>query len=364
MNQRNITAAEVLLPTTDLSNDLPFYIGKLGFRLDEIFPADYPTVALLSGHSLQIRIDQNAEIPPGTLRLICNNPEEFANGATSLSAPNGTTIEIVDANPPIVAPKTQHSFSVRHLKDNAPWVIGRAGMNYRDLIPGRLGGSIIASHIRIPGGGKVPDMVHYHKIGFQLIYCYRGWVKVVYEGQGEPLTLRAGDCVNQPPQIRHRVLEASPDIEVIEIGVPADHITSIDHEMELPTPGLEPGRIWDGQKFCHNLVKEADWKPWRMAGFEARDTGMADATNAVAGVSIARPIGGAQSQTSSHNTDILFTFVLEGTMTLESIDRPKATLAPGDAFVIPPNHQTNYTDCSTDLELLEVSLPGVFDTSK
>jgi hypothetical protein len=45
---------------------------------------------------------------------------------------------------------------VRRLKDNTPWVIGRAGMRYRDLIPGRLGGSIIASHIRILDAGPVP----------------------------------------------------------------------------------------------------------------------------------------------------------------------------------------------------------------
>ena len=32
---------------------------------------------------------------------------------------------------------------------------GRAGMLYRDLIPGRLGGRFIASHISIPEGGPV-----------------------------------------------------------------------------------------------------------------------------------------------------------------------------------------------------------------
>ena len=44
-------------------------------------------------------------------------------------------------------------------------------MQYRDLIPSRLDGSIIASHIRIPDGGPVPELVHYHTVGFQLIYC-------------------------------------------------------------------------------------------------------------------------------------------------------------------------------------------------
>ena len=119
------------------------------------------------------------------------------------------------------------------MADQAPWVIGRAGMEYRDLIPSRLGGSIIASHIRIPDGGPVPDMVHFHSVGFQLIYCYKGWVDLVYEDQGPPFRLHAGNCVIQPPEIRHRVLFASENIEVIEIGVPAEHVTTIDHALRV-----------------------------------------------------------------------------------------------------------------------------------
>jgi len=37
-------------------------------------------------------------------------------------------------------------------------------------------------------------------------------------------------------------------------------------------------------------------------------------------------------------------------------------LAPGDAFVIPPGMATRYRAVDDDLELLEVSLPGVFET--
>jgi hypothetical protein len=47
-------------------------------------------------------------------------------------------------------------------------------MIYRDLIPGRLGGRFIASHIAIPQGGPVADWVHYHLIRFQMIFCRRG----------------------------------------------------------------------------------------------------------------------------------------------------------------------------------------------
>jgi quercetin dioxygenase-like cupin family protein len=80
-------------------------------------------------------------------------------------------------------------------------------MLYRDLIPGRLGGRYIASLISIPKGGPVADWVHFHRIALQLIYVRSGWVRVVYEDQGEPFVMRAGDLVLQPPQIRHRVLE-------------------------------------------------------------------------------------------------------------------------------------------------------------
>ena len=222
--------AEVLLPTKELRDDIPFFTKVLGMRMDEIFPADDPSVAVFSGFGLRVRVQKGADMAPGVLRILCDDPILIAGGKTQLMAPNGTRIDIVALASPVVMPPTTHEFVVRRMADQAPWVIGRAGMEYRDLIPSRLGGSIIASHIRIPDGGPVPDMVHFHSVGFQLIYCYKGWVDLVYEDQGPPFRLHAGNCVIQPPEIRHRVLFASENIEVIEIGVPAEHVTTIDHD--------------------------------------------------------------------------------------------------------------------------------------
>jgi len=362
----NIQAAEVSLPSQDLTADLAFYTQELGFRLDMIFPADDPAVAVLSGHGLRLRLERGAAVAPGALRLLCLDPDAFAGGRRELTAPNGVRIQIVDAHPRLETPPTQHAFVVRRLKDNSPWVIGRAGMRYRDLIPGRLGGSIIASHIRIPDAGPVPDMVHYHTVGFQLIFCYHGWVRLVYEDQGPPFDLRAGDCVIQPPQIRHRVLEASENLQVVEIGVPAEHITTVDHEMELPTPFLRPDRDFGGQKFCRSEAEKAAWTPWRLNGFEARETGIGAATAGVASVQVARPAGPGpdpQGQVTSHTSDILFTFVLSGTMTLHGEGQDAHALSEGDAYVIPPHMKTSLTDCSEDLEVLEVSLPAGFTTT-
>ena len=83
-------------------------------------------------------------------------------------------------------------------------------MLYRDLIPGRLGGRYIASHITIPKGGPVSDWVHYHRIALQLIYVRRGWVRVVYQDGGEPFVMREGDLVIQPPRSATGSLKALP----------------------------------------------------------------------------------------------------------------------------------------------------------
>jgi len=351
--------AEVRLPTAEVRDDIVFFTNVLGMRLDMVWPADDPRVAVFSGHGLRLRVEKGAPEAPGTIRILCDDPGNFAGGARVLVAPNGTRIEIDALNPPLILPETIHSFVVRRLADQAPWVIGRAGMHYRDLIPDRLGGSIIASHIRIPDGGPVPDMVHYHTVGFQLIFCYRGWVDLVYEDQGPPFRLHAGNCVIQPPEIRHRVLFASDNIEVIEIGVPAEHVTTIDHDMVLPNATVNPERLFQGQRFVHHQAEDAAWQPFRTPGFDARDTTIAANTGNVAGVQIVRR-GQGTPEFHRHDADVLFGFVMEGRMTLRGEGRDPQALESGDAFVIPPGFAVCYAEPDSDFQLLEVSLPGVF----
>ena len=46
------TRAEIRLPTSELRNDIPFYTKVLGMRMDMIYPADDPRVAVFSAHDL------------------------------------------------------------------------------------------------------------------------------------------------------------------------------------------------------------------------------------------------------------------------------------------------------------------------
>ena len=224
---------------------------------------------------------------------------------------------------------------------------GRAGMLYRDLIPGRLGGRYIASHISIPGGGAVSDWVHYHRIALQMIYVRRGWVRVVYEGQGEPFVMNEGDLVLQPPEIRHRVLESSGPLEVVEITAPALHETFADHAMTLPG-GEGRGRTYAGQSFLHHVAAEAPWTVYR--GAEARETGMHEATDGLCEVRTVRPAASGELEFPAHDGELVFGFALDGTASLDG-----ERLDAADAFVIPPGESWKLSGMSADFRLLHVT---------
>ena len=59
--------------------------------------------------------------------------------------------------------------------------------------------------------------------------------------------MHPGDCVLQPPQIRHRVLESSAGLEVLEISCPAEHETWADADLDLPTTEVRPTVILVGR---------------------------------------------------------------------------------------------------------------------
>lgn len=358
-----IEAAQIVLPCGDLDDTLAYYTETLGFRVAAISPADNPAVAVLQGHGIRLRLEVGRAGDPGVLRLLCREPWRLARGEMVLTAPNGTRIELEDVDAPLRLPPVQQRYAVSHLDADARWVVGRAGMRYRDLVPDRQGGRFIASHIHIPGGGPVPDYVHFHEVRFQMIYCYRGWVKVVYEAQGEPFVLHAGDCVLQPPRIRHRVIEASPGLEVIEVGCPAEHATVADLDMELPTGDIRPERDFGGQRFVRHIAAEAAWQSWRLPGFEERDTGIGHATGGLAGVRVVRPASAGDRARASHDGELQLWFVLDGTMTVSVAGQPAERLTAGDNVVIPAQVEHALGECSGDLRLLEVTLPARLATS-
>ncbi len=345
MKSNKISSAQIIVPCTDLNEMLDLFVEQLKFRVEMIFPADSPTVAVVSGYGVYLRFEQSDEILPInlSLRLFCDSIKTYRE----IIAPNGMRIEFVEAETPIEIPVGTQEFVISRMNEDA-WNIGRANMEYRDLIPSRLGGRFIASHIRIPKGGEVPDYVHFHKVRFQMIFCKKGWAKLVYEDQGEPFILNEGDCVLQPPEIRHRVLESSDGLEVIEIGCPAIHETFADYNLQLPTPQFLPERIFGGQKFVRHITKNAIWET-QQDGFEFRDTGIYKATNGLANVKVLRSTSPI-STFRKHSGEFLFYFILKGELKIG-----EETLKTGDSCVIPAGEEF-ILNSNVGLEMLEVSL--------
>jgi len=353
-----IESAEVVVPAgDDLDATIAFFVDRLGFRLETIMPADSPRCAVLGGPGLRLRLDPDAPSGPGALRLTV---DASTTAPATLTAPNGTAVELVAADTALNVPPLEDGYELTPAGDSdGDAAVGRAGMRYRDLLPSRLGGRFIASHIAIPEGGPVPDYVHHHRIRFQLIYCVAGWVRVVYEDQGPPFVMSAGDCVLQPPGIRHRVLESSPGFEVVEIGCPAEHETHVDHELELPTHDRRPDRQFGGQRFVHHVAAAAPWAPWRADGFECRDTGIEVATDGLAGARVVRPLDDADHTGAlSHDGELQFWFVLAGSATLTIDGHPQTALTRADAVAIPAATAHQLSACSADFELFEVTAPS------
>jgi len=332
-----------------------------------IMPAEDPTVAVLSGPDCVLRLEQigaGAEAPaPAKLRILSDLDSPPLAAPRVLEGPDGLSVEIVAAHPPVIVPETTQEFVLTRRGTASDWHAGRADMLYRDLIPSRLGGRFTASHILIPAGGPVPDYVHYHRVRFQLIFCKSGWVRVAYEDQGEPMTLRAGDCVLQPPEIRHRVLESSEGLEVIEISCPATHETWSDPGMTLPTGRKAPQREFSGQRFVWHVATDAVWKTSRFRGFEERDMGIGGATGGLGGARVLRSHGDAVADrrrgasTHAHAGEFAFYFVLSGATVLESAALGAHDLSQGDSCVLPA--RTDFAIQPTaGLELLEVTLPA------
>lgn len=345
----------IVIRTHCFDDSLAFYLDEAGFELLSIFPADAPASAVLRGAGLTLALVADTNESP--VELTIRTSVVDSGEVRTLTAPEGSVVRLQSNTDMITMPPLAQSLVVSPFDGDASWHRGRAGMLYRDLLPEREGGRFIASHIRIPEAGPVPDYVHYHHVRFQMIYCHRGWVKVVYEDQGEPLTMYPGDCVLQPPGIRHQVLEASAGLEVVEIGTPAEHFTYVEHNLALPTKKSLPDRDFGGQQFVFHQTRDARWDAPAMAGFKACDLGLDSATHGVASVKVQRYQAGQGTEPFVASGEFCFYFVLGGRGRL-NVGAATYTLSEGTACAIPAASRAQFIDCDQAFAVLAVQLPG------
>jgi quercetin dioxygenase-like cupin family protein len=124
------------------------------------------------------------------------------------------------------AKKRAKAFTISHAADSKFVRRGlRAYFEYRDLgIEKASKGKVVAHTIRARPGKSPEGEWHRHDCALQFVYVLKGWIRFEYEGVGV-VTMKKGTCFQQPPNIRHRELAHSKDVEMLEIVAPADFKT-------------------------------------------------------------------------------------------------------------------------------------------
>lgn len=127
-------SALVVLDCNELDETLAFFVDRLGFRLEVISPADNPVMVVVFGFGLRLKLQVvSGRCTPSHVQLFCSDPASLFDGEVTLTAPNGTLVELVAADPVVVIPPVSQSLVVSTISGNAKWGTGRAGMQYRDL---------------------------------------------------------------------------------------------------------------------------------------------------------------------------------------------------------------------------------------
>jgi len=343
----------IVVACTDLDGEVDFFTREAGFRVQLVTPADDPRRVVIQRDGATLELRRSGNDVPVRLRV---EDDEARNAERELRSPGGSVVEFGRRPASVAVPESVPSLTVVDAATGG-FGVGRAGMEYRDLLPDRWGGRFIASHIRIEAGGDVADWVHFHRIRFQMIFVAAGWVEVVYEDQGEPFRMVAGDCVLQPPEIRHRVLRSSPGLEVIEIGCPAEHDTLADHDLELPTASVDPERDFGGQRFVRHIAENASKTAWVDESLVVRDTGIGKATDGLAGAVVVATESEPASTVLTHEGEFVLLVGLAGDAVLDVGGRP-VTLTPRTSIAIPAGTSWCWSTHGPDHEALVVSLPA------
>ena len=207
---------------------------RQGFRLDVIYPADDPHTAILTRGRRQVRLTSRR---------------------TRRRCPTGL-------------PSFRPEFVLTRAGDTAGE--GRAGMLYRDLIPGRLGGRYIASHITIPEGGPVADWVHYHRIALQLISSAAAGCASSTRTRASRSSCTPATWSCSRPGSATACSKARRAWKWSRSAAPALHETFADHELELAERPSNPARIFGGQRFLRHVAADTPWTPFN--GGEAQET--------------------------------------------------------------------------------------------
>ena len=120
------------------------------------------------------------------------------------------------------------------------------------------------------------------------------------------------------------------------------------------------------QRFVTSFANENNWQPGLRSFFEYRDLGIFDATGGAYNAHVIRakkPLQTfAHTGPHTHELDFQLIFVLKGWIRFSYENEGELTFGPGDCCLQPPGIVHDELECSEDLELIEITSPGRFET--
>jgi mannose-6-phosphate isomerase-like protein (cupin superfamily) len=103
----------------------------------------------------------------------------------------------------------------------------REYFTYRDTgIRQATQGQFTAHVIKAIAGVQQDATWHKHEINFQMTFVLKGWIVFEFEDVGI-VRMQPGSSCYQPPNIHHRVLAYSDDLQMLEIVSPAEFPTDL-----------------------------------------------------------------------------------------------------------------------------------------
>lgn len=119
------------------------------------------------------------------------------------------------------------------------------------------------------------------------------------------------------------------------------------------------------QKIAHARAKEPTLVKGRRDFFQYRDLGVAEASAGMLRAQVMSSSQGLSRPTGwhFHECDGQFVYVLKGWVDLEFEDGRTIRVEQGDSLFIPGYLKHNETRTAAELEILEVSTPGIMGTT-
>jgi hypothetical protein len=131
-------------------------------------------------------------------------------------------------------------------------------------------------------------------------------------------------------------------------------------------PGKPPVVKWGPQKFVVSHVKEADFKSGLRSYAKYRDLGMTEATGGAVQAHVIRLLGPCDPKVVAiphyHGVQFQMLYMLKGWMVGEYEGQGKIKMEAGSCWLQPHGIRHTVLDYSPDCEMVEIILPGKFET--